>query len=125
MLTKLASRFLVLHCLEQRPEDSRADVSPVEPARVEELGTHLGVERRDADGLRENAAVGIRKFLQSFIEMPRFDLLIKHLEEHRNLRAEVGAVVPSPVLDEFREQVAIPETRVVGIHAEQYPDEED
>ena len=83
-------------------------------------------EGQDFDALVEQSAIDVRKAPQQLVERlrPRIQRRVDHLEQVRQLRAELGAVGLLARLDELLEQPALPHAGVVAEHQEQQPHHE-
>ena len=107
--------------LEQRPEDGRGDVGPVEAAGVQQRPAHRRGEGGDAQRAAKQVAVDVGKARQVVVQRAGALGLrrIEHLEELRQPRPKVGAVFARSRLDEVEEDVArLEDAGVVGEQAE-------
>ena len=116
-----------LHRLEQRPEDRRADLPPVEETGGDQLVPHRLVEVGNLDGLPEHRPVDVGEALDQFIGLaqPLLGRLIQRLVEHRQCRPQVGAVGAGTGLQVLQEQVTLPQPRIISEQREQGANQED
>ena len=113
--------------LEERAEDRRGDLRPVEPAGVEERPAHGAVEGRNGQRAPKEVAVDMGEARQVLVErgVPVFHRRVEHLEELRQRVPQVGPVLPRAALQQVEEQVAgLEDAGVVREEAEQQPDQE-
>ena len=113
--------------LEERAEDRRRNVRPVEAAGVEQRPAHRGVEREHPQMSLEQVAVDVGEPRQVLVESRRALVLqrVEHFEQLREPRPEIGPVLARARLDEVEEDVARLEyPGVVGEHAEHDAHEE-
>ena len=94
--------------LEQGAEDGRRDRGPVEPAGVEQRLTHGRVEVGNAQRPAEQGAVDVREARQVFVQRPLAAALrrVEHLEQPRQPRPQVGAVLARAGFQQVEEAVA-------------------
>ena len=110
--------------LEQRAEDGRRNVRPVEAAGVEQRRPHGRVEGRDAQRPVEQGAVDIGEADKIFVErFLAFGLgCIQHLKQLGQTGACVRSVFACAFLDQVEEDVArLEDAGVVGEQAEDDP----
>ena len=94
--------------LEQRAEDGGRDGGPVEAARVEQRLAHGRVEVGNAQRAAEQGAVDVREARQIFVERPLAAVLrrVEHLEQPRQPRPQVRAVLARAGFQQVEEDVA-------------------
>ena len=107
--------------LEQRPEDGRRDVRPIEAAGVEQRRPHGRVEERDGQWPVEQGAVDVGEAGEVFVEgcLALGFRGVQHLEQFSQPRAGVRAILAGAGFDEVQEDVArLEDAGVVGEQAE-------
>ena len=87
--------LLRLHdALEERAENGGRDARPVEARAGQQAVAHVAVEVGEAEVLGEELAVDVGEGGQSFVEvlLALLGRRVEHVEEPRQVQAEVGAV---------------------------------
>jgi len=127
VLAEAPSSLRVLHRLEQRSEYRWRDLRPVERTACKQGVPHRLVEGRNSEDLLVDVAVYVREPLHQLVKVAhsRIGRARHRLEEHRQLCTKVRAIFACTRLDELKEQVSLPDRRVVRIQCEQSPDHED
>ena len=94
--------------LEQRAEDGGRDGGPVEAARVEQRLAHGRVEVGNAQRAAEQGAVDVREARQIFVQRLLAAVLrrVEHLEQPRQPRPQVRAVLARAGFQQVEEDVA-------------------
>jgi len=107
--------------LEQAAEHRRRNAAPVQRAALQERLAHLAVEVGDRQHLGEQLAVDVGELLQLLVEglLALHLRRVEHLEQARQVHAQIGAVGGGAVLEVLGEEVAPEQARVLGEHAEQ------
>ena len=113
--------------LEERTENRRGNVLPVEPAGRKQLLPHDSVEGGNPDRVCEQVTVHVREPGKIPVERGGARPLggVEHLKELGEERPEVGSVLAGPVLDEVEQEVALVEDpSIVGEQTEHDPHQE-
>ena len=86
--------------LKERAEDGGRDARPVEARAGQQGVAHVAVEVGEAEVFRKEFAVDVGECGQSFVEvlLALVGRRVEHVEEPREMRAEVGAVFGGVVL---------------------------
>jgi len=93
--TEVAARFRVHDRLEQGAEHGRRNAAPVQRAGLQQRLAQAGIKIGDADGFLKQLAVDVGKLRQLFVDIARAPLRrsVEHLEEARQHRTQIGAVL--------------------------------
>jgi len=120
----LAPFIAVHHGLEQRSEDRRADLAPIEFGGGDQIVAHLRIEYRCAEMPGEQLPVHVRKFGEFRVHArhPLVGRRVQHLEQLVQHASDVSAVLVGALLDQIEEIVLVLENAgVVSEQAEQQP----
>lgn len=122
---EIAADVLVHDRLEQRTENGRGNLAPIERTAFQQGIAHVAVEGGGGQTLTEQAAVDIGKGGQLFIEVLQAlpQRPVKHLEQMGQPLRQVLPVLGGALFDQVLKLAALEDAGVLGEQAEQQADQ--